>query len=112
MKNIFTMTTFQHLRPITEAGEKHYRPSRTVGFMYNKEEAIQLIKDNVCDLNEANFYPYALVEEVPEGIYAMSKDLAFKDRVTWFKWNDEKSMYEVIPECPEDLKRTVNFSMG
>lgn len=111
MKNIFTITTFQKEKKV-EGSELTHRASRTVGYMYDKQEAIRLVESNACDLNEAGYYPYALVEEVPEGLYAMSRDLPFKDRVTWFKWNEKTESYEITDKCPKGYERLVNLSLG
>ena len=113
-KNIFTITTFQHIGDVYLKDGKSFkhRGSRTVGYMHDKQKAIQLVLNNTCDLNEGGYYPYALVEEVPEGIYGIDSELSFEDRVTWFAWCDDSNSYKIIDKCPDDLDNKIGFSLG
>lgn len=114
MANIFTIVTFQKNKKVLSTNDKllNNRPSRIVGFMHDKKKAIEIIEDNVGDLYEEGYYPYALVEEVPEGIYGIARNLPFEDRVTWFKWDKTEKAYKQIEKCPDDLDGVVNLSIG
>ena len=58
-----------------------YHDSRCWGFYSNKKKAIKAVEENWTDMNEAGYYPYAVIEEIAEGllqIYTSSKALWFK----------------------------------
>ena len=67
-----------------------------VGFLHDKEDALESVKANACDMYEACF-DYAIVEEIHPGIYAMDSNRWY------FKFNRETRKYVQIEE-PEILK--------
>ena len=109
-KEIYVITMIQKLKPsaksdlfLEDAGE------RIVGFYFNKDTAFKRVKENAVDINEAGYYPYALIEKIEEGIY----NPAFQEgEDRWlFQYNEKKNCYEQIPE-PEFLHNKCGFSMG
>jgi hypothetical protein len=64
-KSIFTVTTLKEIRETPNR-------IRTVAWFTTLEDAIKCIKENWGDIYESGHYPYALVEEVPEGLYQYS----------------------------------------
>jgi hypothetical protein len=98
------IVTMTRLRPIPS--DRTRRLWRSVGFLFDKEEAIQAVKNNAGDIYEAGYYPLCVVETLGEGIYPNTISTA------WFQWDKDKGGYQEIPERPDDLKQVVSFSMG
>ena len=71
---------------------------RTWGWVATEKEAREAVAGNSGDLNEANYYPYAVVEKLGSGICCIDIEL-----VAWFKWiNNPENKYEgKWAECPE-----------
>ena len=90
---IYTVTT---LRELNTHG-------RTVGYFSDMEEAQEAVERNSCDIYESGYYPYAVVEEVEDGLYP------YCPKAQWYQWNGGR--YVKIPK-PEGLKHVVNFSIG
>lgn len=42
---------------------------RTVGFFEDKKNAEYCLEHDVGGLNEAGYYPWAVIEKIPEGLY-------------------------------------------
>ena len=82
MNNIFLITT------ISTTNNK-FSCSRTVGYFKDLNKAKEIVENNCYDLFET-FYGYAVIEEVPEGIYPL-----YENQV-WYKWNLKENKYE---EC-------------
>ena len=85
--------------------------SRTIGWQEDKDTAIDSLVTNseVIAENVGNtaYYPYALVEEVPSGIYPD----CLEPRVWFFEWNRDINRY--IPSVrPEGWEGIVGFTMG
>jgi hypothetical protein len=108
-KSIFTIITFQKIKDLGNENNIKSRGKSTIGFMHDKQKAIQLVLDNACDIHEGGFYPYALVNEVPEGIYGINPKLPPSERLTWFLWDNESNCYKIIDKCPNDLEGKVFF---
>lgn len=64
------------------------KAARCVGYFSNIEDAIDLVKNNSCDINEAGYYPYVVIENIAEGIYQ------YDSHPVWFKYNDAIDEYE------------------
>ena len=75
--------------------------SRTVGFFYNKEDAVGSVLTNACDIHE-DIYVYVVIEEVTEGIHYQVES------EKWFVWEDGYSPCSK----PKHLKNVCNWSMG
>ena len=80
MNNIFLITTIS-------TTNKKFSYSRTVGYFKDLNEAKEIVENNCYDLFET-FYDYAVIEEVPEGIYPL-----YENQV-WYKWNLKENKYE------------------
>jgi len=80
--------------------------SRCVGWFPNKEDAIEVIIENYGDINEAGYYPYALVEGVKPGLY----NFDLREEI-WFKWDDDKHQY-IQCDKPDKFHNTLCYSMG
>lgn len=64
-----------------------------------KEEVLQLVKDNACDMYECGAYPYAMVGEVGFGFYS---DI---EEIQWFKWDKKTKHYIEIERPMDDMFR-------
>ena len=73
-----------------------------MGFFYEKEAAIQMVKDNAQDMYESCF-PYALVEEVFPGLGC------FRAEQRWAFKIDLKTRKYVEIEIPEYVTETVKM---
>lgn len=70
---------------------------RTVGFFDSKKDAFKILYGNCWDLWEAGYYPYAVIEEVKEGLYLPSISHWF------FEYDREKDGYIETEELWEPL---------
>ncbi len=61
---------------------------RCVGYFTTSRKAVKAVKHNWYDLNEAGYYPYAVIEHIAEGIYR------YDDNPMWFKFNNFTKEYE------------------
>lgn len=87
--------------------------TRCVGYLSNKEKAIDAVINNACDIYEAGAYPYAIIEHIEEGLYQ------YDFEPMWFKYNQEISKYEQIDKIPDFISdstlsfgNTVGFAIG
>lgn len=77
---------------------------RVVGYFSKYEDALEVVFKNYGDIYEAGYYPYALIENVPEGLYK------YDMTPQWFKWNID---YGYQPcDTPEEYKNMVGFGVG
>lgn len=89
---------------ITTVSEKN--GNRCVGYYANEQDAIDAVIHNSCDLNEAGYYPYAVIENVGEGLYR------YDQSPIWFKYNREKDEY-VKSDRPNFIPSNyVGFGIG
>ena len=58
--------------------------ARAVGSFYSKDDAVQVIKENMGDINEDRYYQYAMIEEVHQGLYPVHHDIGSNEQ--WFSW--------------------------
>lgn len=84
---------------------ENYR-SRAVGYLETLEEAMQAVITNEFDIYENGHYPYAVIEEVPSGIYPHGKEY-------WYEWvgDVEAGGYKAIVK-PRDEKNICNYGIG
>lgn len=105
---IYTVTTVTD--PIKRIGsygkEYEHRDFRCLGYYFDINKAKEVIDGNLCDIHEG-LYTYALIEEVTEGIYPINRE----ECSLWYKWDNESKKY-LISTKPDDLKNTLNLSMG
>lgn len=78
--------------------------SAAMGFYLDKEDAVEAMHNNVCDIREC-VYNYGCIEEVGEGVYG-----AIPNSVQWFKWNEDKQGYYEI-ETPEREKHIYGYCL-
>lgn len=92
MNNIFLITTIS-------VTNNEFSSSRTVGYLNNLNKAKEIVENNYYDLFET-IYDYAVIEEVPEGIYPLYKNQF------WYKWNLKEDKYEECekPKCAMNYK--------
>jgi uncharacterized protein involved in copper resistance len=77
---------------------------RTPGWTKNRFDAERIVLDNIGDIHEGR-YQYAVIEELPEGLYP------FSINEWWYYWNTKKDRYVLINK-PEEMKMFKNFSIG
>lgn len=81
--------------------------TRCVGYLSSKEDAINAVINNACDIYEAGAYPYAVIEHIEEGFYQ------YDFEPTWFEYNRETNKYEIIEKRPNFIKEnTVGYAIG
>jgi hypothetical protein len=97
---IFTVTTVYG----TSLMDVH---SRCIGYYFSEEYAIEAVLQNAGDMNEAGSYPYCVIEEMEQGIYAIPPQ-----KIMWFKWNDEEEGYEQIEKQPEQFGQACCFGIS
>ena len=90
---------------ITDCSKDNYS-SRCVGYVKDKDVAIDIVKNNVCDLFET-IYHYAVIEKIEEGLYQYALD----DDAIWFEFNCETEEYEMIPK-PKEMENIIGFAIG
>ena len=89
---------------INQRGFADIGSSRTVGYFKNKDDAINSVLDNCCDIFEYT-YNYAVVEWIEPGLYNQAT-------LHWFfKWNTKTKQYEPI-EAFEDNFGNYAFGQG
>lgn len=93
-KPIFTITTLRDLSPIAS--------QRVVGFFYDLDQCKKVVENNDLDIHE-NFYKYAVVEKVHEGLYSTDGERYF------YEWIEGKY---VSIDCPEEVSNVINFGIG
>ena len=94
---IYTIMTFRNLIDGGTQGD------RVIGYFRTLKKAQRIVEDNIGDINEDNYYPYAVIEEVEHGIYPVST-VAY-----YYHWNGEK--YVPIDK-PKELNHIVSVTMG
>lgn len=85
---MYFITTFTQYT-IDSLGYPDLGDIRTVGYYTNKEDAINTVIENRCDLWET-IYTYAVVEYIEPGLYQLAEERWF------FKWNMDTEAYEPI----------------
>jgi len=79
--------------------------NRCVGYFETFQEAEEAVINNDCDIYEAGYYPYAVIEGVKPGLYAIS------EKSFWYQYNKETKKYEKI-KFPEILSHFMGFTIG
>jgi len=79
---------------------------RTVGWYSELKDAEECVEKNYCDIYEDGYYPFAVIEEVKEGIYPIPGESE-----QWYEWDKSKEQY-IKCEKPEFFKNCVNFAIG
>ena len=83
--------------------------SRTWGFFSNKEDALNILRNNYTDLWET-VYDYAILEPYYEGISGYDFDTPRE----WFMYNETMGGYLPLDleKEPEEVKYYVGFAIG
>ena len=100
---MYFITTFTKYE-IDQQGWPDTGATRTVGYYTEKDQAINAVLENRCDLWET-IYTYAVVELLEPGLYplAMSEDRWF------FKWNNDTKQYEPMDPINDNFG---NYAFG
>ena len=85
---MYFVTCFQKYE-IDKLGWPDIGAARTFGYYNDREVAIKMVELNNLDIHEC-LYDYAVVEYIPEGLYNVAEERIF------FKWNEDKKMFEII----------------
>lgn len=81
--------------------------TRCVGYLSNKNQAIEAVLENACDIYEAGAYPYAVIEYIEEGFYQ------YDFTPMWFKYDEELDEYKQVEKEPDFINpKTVGFAIG
>lgn len=103
MNSIYTITTMTKLEQ-TQLGLPNFGSTRTVAWYNTFDNAEETVVCNNGDIRET-CYQYAVIEEMEEGLYPISKQRWF------YKYNIESDEYEEINE-PEWMNPYINISFG
>lgn len=79
---------------------------RCVGYVSQLKNAIRIVENNHCDINEAGYYPHVVIEHIEEGLYE------YDFEPLWYKWNPEKNKYEESETPSYITDQTVGFAIG
>lgn len=79
--------------------------NRCVGYFKSFDDAKRIILNNIGDIYECGYYPYAMIEKIEEGLYSNSRI------VTFFKWSSVKNMY-IECKVPETFLHLAGFAIG
>ena len=88
---IYAITTFEKVDRDSGHWIK-YGDTRTVGYYFNYEDALEVLTNNICDLWET-CYNYAALETLLEGLYPQCQE---EYEVEYFHYNIDKNRYEPI----------------
>ena len=78
---------------------------RVVGYSHDFDKAEEWVKDNVMDINEDGYYPFVVIEPMPEGIYV------HPEKEFWYRYCEGSDTYESCDK-PDRYKHTIAWSMG
>lgn len=90
INTIYTITTIDGFQE-DEFSKSKMRPiePRTVGWFLTLEDAQKIVDSNIGDIRET-CYEYAVIQEVPVGLYP------FSEHTWWYQWSTENEKYEPI----------------
>lgn len=95
---IYTVMTYRYY---DQWGPQEYR---TVGYYPTLEEAREAVETNACDIYEAGYYPYAMIEDVKPGLYGSADS-----HPIFFEWKIDG--YKEV-ERPKEFDHLAGFTMG
>lgn len=72
---------------VTTVSEKN--GTRCVGYFTDKDTAIEIVENNIGDIYEEGYYPYAVIENIPEGLYQ------YDQNPLWFTYIDKTNKYQI-----------------
>lgn len=90
---------------VTTVSKEH--GNRCVGYFTEVEAAIEVIENNIGDIYEAGYYPYAVIEKIPEGLYQ------YDQNPMWFTYIEKTEKYQPTPP-PLFIRKEhlVGFAIG
>lgn len=106
---IWTIFLCEKLQPLIyatgkDSGFSDRGAEAAMGFYFKKEDAIEAMHKNVCDIREC-VYNYGCIEEVAEGVYN-----AIPNTAIWFKWDEDKQgFYEI--DTPQREKKICGYCL-
>ena len=100
---MYFITTFTKYE-IDQHGWPDTGDTRTVGYYTEKEQAINAVLENRCDLWET-IYTYAVVEYLTPGLYPLAQD----NERWFFKFNKDNLSYEPIEPFVDNFG---NYAFG
>lgn len=83
---MYFITCFTKYNNKTVTGFTDIGHARTFGYYKDKDVALEMVKCNNCDIYE-QMYRYAVVEEIPEGLYTLAENRWF------FEWDSDTKSY-------------------
>ena len=103
MQGVYAVTTIGKV-------QKEASRIRTVGIWADKAQALDILKKNFGDLNEAGYYPWAVIELCPFGLYPVFDEE--KHPQTWFEFKD--GAWVKLDKIPDYLSSwlTANYSLN
>ena len=90
---------------ITTVRVTFHHTNRCVGYYYDFKIAEEVVKSNGGDINECETYPFAVIEEVFEGLYSYPR------KEIWYKWNRPKQEY-IQCDKPEQFQKVCGWGIG
>lgn len=90
--------------------DKHLRRDRTWAWYSNFEAAEKAVLSNATDMFEANYYSYAVIEEVCEGLMAVAKVRGWYFAEYTNEDNEPTSVTKI--GTPDWAKRCCNWGIG
>lgn len=85
---------------------KDFNEFRCIGYFKDLSNAKRILEYNVHDVYECGYYPYAVIEFIPEGIYRYDLE------PQWYKWDKIDNKYIECIFQPLEIKNCVGFAIG
>lgn len=80
--------------------------ARCVGYVPSLDAAINIVENNIGDLYEVGYYPYAIIENIEEGLYQ------YDSNPLWFTYNKKTNKYEKSVPPPFHENYWVGYAIG
>lgn len=81
------------------------KSSRVWGWFDSSDKARKAVEENWSDIAEDGSYPYAVIEEVPEGVCMA---MCIKE-IAWYHWEEGKYL---LSEKPTDYSGVIAFGIS
>lgn len=82
--------------------------ARTVGYFRSFDDARKCVEENWGDIYEAGYYPYAVIEAMPEGLYPAPL-LMDRDHQTWYRWRNEQIISHLVSDFNHDILEEAGY---
>ncbi len=83
--------------------------SRCVGYTGEHATADAALRLNAGDLHEEGYYPLAVIEAIPEGIYQHAHTDG--EDIWWYAWNEQERGFRPC-ERPKEYAHTCGIGIG